>query len=320
VAATRVALIQMSCEPSTSANLAKAVALVREAAEAGAKLVCLPELFRAQYFCQREDHDLFALAEPIPGPSTAALSEVVREHKLVLIASLFERRAPGLYHNTAATLDHTSANPDNIAAIYRKMHIPDDPLYYEKFYFTPGDLGFSSTSTSAGRVGTLVCWDQWYPEAARITALRGAETLFFPTAIGWHPAEKAEFGERQYDAWQTIQRAHAIANGVFVCAVNRVGHEHGDVFIENAHAGVTHDGITLRGPGDHTLQSGLEFWGGSFIADPFGRILAQASHDKEEILFADLDPREVETTRRHWPFLRDRRIDAYTGITSRFLD
>ena len=308
---TRVALIQMSCEPSTEANLAKAVARVREAAGHGARLICLPELFRAQYFCQREDHALFDLAEPIPGPSTAALSAVVREHSLVVIASLFERRAPGLYHNTAATLDFASTAPDNVAAIYRKMHIPDDPLYYEKFYFTPGDLGFLATNTSAGRVGTLVCWDQWYPEAARLTALLGADALFYPTAIGWHPSEKAEFGERQYDAWQTIQRAHAIANGVFVCAVNRVGHEHGDVI---------HNGVTLPGPGDHTPASGIEFWGGSFIADPFGRILAQASHNREEILYADLDPAEVETTRQHWPFLRDRRIDAYGGITKRFLD
>ncbi len=308
---TRVALIQMSCVPSTEANLAKAVARVREAAENGAKLICLPELFRAQYFCQREEHALFDITESIPGPSTAALSEVVREHKIVVIASLFERRAPGLYHNTAAILDHASTAPDNIASIYRKMHIPDDPLYYEKFYFTPGDLGFLAQKTSAGPIGTLVCWDQWYPEGARVTALKGAETLFFPTAIGWHPSEKVEFGERQYDAWQTIQRAHAIANGVFVCAVNRVGHEHGDV---------EHNGVLMEGPGDHTSASGIEFWGGSFIADPFGRILAKASHDKEEILYADLDAREVEITRQHWPFLRDRRIDAYGGITSRFLD
>jgi N-carbamoylputrescine amidase len=308
---TRVALIQMSCSPSTEANLARAVARVREAAEAGAKLICLPELFRAQYFCQREDHALFSVAESIPGPSTAALSEVVREFGIVVIASLFERRAPGLYHNTAAILDHASEAKDNIAAIYRKMHIPDDPLYYEKFYFTPGDLGFLAQKTSAGPIGTLVCWDQWYPEGARVTALKGAETLFFPTAIGWHPSEKVEFGDRQYDAWQTIQRAHAIANGVFVCAVNRVGHEHGDV---------EHSGVRMEGPGDHTAASGLEFWGGSFIADPFGRILAKASHDKEEILYAGLDSKEVEITRQHWPFLRDRRIDAYGGITSRFLD
>jgi N-carbamoylputrescine amidase len=301
----------MSCEASTDANLAKAVERVREAAQGGAKLVCLPELFRAQYFCQREDHALFATAESIPGPSTAALSEVVREHNLVLIASLFERRAPGLYHNTAAILDHASTGRDNIAAIYRKMHIPDDPLYYEKFYFTPGDLGFLAQHTSAGPIGTLVCWDQWYPEGARVTALKGAETLFFPTAIGWHPSEKVEFGERQYDAWQTIQRAHAIANGVFVCAVNRVGHEHGDV---------EHNGKMMRGPGGQTAADGIEFWGGSFIADPFGRILAKASHNQEEILYADLDANEVEVTRQHWPFLRDRRIDAYGGITSRFLD
>ena len=311
MATTRVALIQMSCEASTDANLAKAVARVREAAEAGAKLVCLPELFRAQYFCQREDHALFSTAEPIPGPSTAALSKVVREYDLVVIASLFERRAPGLYHNTAAILDHASTAPDHIASIYRKMHIPDDPLYYEKFYFTPGDLGFLAQHTSAGPIGTLVCWDQWYPEGARVTALKGAETLFFPTAIGWHPSEKAEFGERQYDAWQTIQRAHAIANGVFVCAVNRAGHEYGDV---------EHNGKMMRGPGDHTAADGIEFWGGSFIADPFGRILAKASHDQEEILYADLDSNDVEVTRQHWPFLRDRRIDAYSGITSRFLD
>jgi len=311
MATMRVALIQMSCEASTEANLAKAVARVREAGKNGAQLVCLPELFRAQYFCQREDHALFSAAESIPGPSTAALSEAVREHSLVLVASLFERRAPGLYHNTAAILDHASTAPDNIASIYRKMHIPDDPLYYEKFYFTPGDLGFMAQHTSAGPIGTLVCWDQWYPEGARVTALKGAETLFFPTAIGWHPSEKQEFGERQYDAWQTIQRAHAIANGVFVCAVNRVGHEHGDV---------EQNGRFMRGPGDHTAADGIEFWGGSFIADPFGRILAKASYDEEEILYADLDSNEVEVTRQHWPFLRDRRIDAYGGITSRFLD
>src|SRR5580698_9331558 len=264
---TRVALIQMSCEASTEANLTKAVTRVREAAENGAKLICLPELFRAQYFCQREEHALFDITESIPGPSTAALSEVVREHKLVVVASLFERRAPGLYHNTAAILDHTSTAPDNIAAIYRKMHIPDDPLYYEKFYFTPGDLGFLAQKTSAGPIGTLVCWDQWYPEGARVTALKGAETLFFPTAIGWHPSEKAEYGERQYDAWQTIQRAHAIANGVFVCAVNRVGHEHGDV---------EHNGIRRRGPADPTPPPAPEFGGGGFIAAPSARLPARA--------------------------------------------
>jgi N-carbamoylputrescine amidase len=309
--ATRIALIQMSCAPSTAQNLDHAADLVREAARGGAQLICLPELFRAQYFCQREDHALFALAEAIPGPSTKRLAAIVREEKIVLIASLFERRAAGLYHNTAAVLDHESDATDNIVGIYRKMHIPDDPLYYEKFYFTPGDLGFKSFSTSQGEVGALVCWDQWYPEAARLTALRGAEILFYPTAIGWHPSEKAEFGDAQYSAWQTMQRAHAISNGVFVAAVNRVGHEHGDI---------VHDDLNVQGPGDHTPASGLEFWGGSFIADPFGRILAQASHDKEEILTAELDPTLVETTRQHWPFLRDRRIDAYGDITQRFID
>jgi N-carbamoylputrescine amidase len=308
---TRIALIQMSCAPSTAQNLDHAADLVREAARSGAQIVCLPELFRAQYFCQREDHALFALAESIPGPSTARLAAIVREHKITLIANLFERRAPGLYHNTAAVLDHASEAPDNIVGVYRKMHIPDDPLYFEKFYFTPGDLGFRAFPTSHGNIGTLICWDQWYPEAARLTALMGANTLFYPTAIGWHPSEKAEFGTAQYSAWQTMQRAHAIANGVFVAAVNRVGHEYGDV---------VHDGATIAGPGDHTPASGLEFWGGSFIADPFGRILAQASQDKEETLMADLDPTLVEVTRQHWPFLRDRRIDAYAGITSRFAD
>jgi N-carbamoylputrescine amidase len=308
---TRVALIQMACAPSTAENLDRACEFVREAARGGAKIVCLPELFRAQYFCQREDHALFALAEPVPGPSTERLAAMVREEKIVLIASLFERRAAGVYHNTAAVLDAASSARDSIVGIYRKMHIPDDPLYYEKFYFAPGDLGFRAIATSRGSVGTLVCWDQWYPEAARLTALHGAQTLFYPTAIGWHPSEKAEFGEAQYSAWQTMQRAHAIANGVFVCAVNRVGHEHGDV---------AHEGVKIPGPGDHTAASGLEFWGGSFIADPFGRVIAQASYDKEEILIADLDPALVEVTRQHWPFLRDRRIDAYSGITSRFLD
>ena len=320
---TRVALIQMSCDPDTERNLAKAVARCREAAAAGANLISLPELFRAQYFCQREDHALFSITESIPGPSTAALSAIARELNVVIIASLFERRAPGLYHNTAVTLDPASTTPDNIASVYRKMHIPDDPLYYEKFYFTPGDLGFKALATAAGRIGTLVCWDQWYPEAARETALRGAETLFYPTAIGWHPAEKAEFGEAQYDAWQTIQRAHAIANGVFVCAVNRVGHELGDVLINGQLNRVPPTANEVVGmTGDFTVgpNPGLEFWGGSFIADPFGRILARASHDKEEILTADLDPTLVEVTRQHWPFLRDRRIDAYTGLTSRFID
>jgi len=303
----RVALIQMSCAADTASNLDKAADRVREAARAGANVVCLPELFRAQYFCQREEHVLFDLAESIPGPSTERLSAIAREEKIVLIASLFERRAPGLYHNTAAILEQDGS----LAGVYRKMHIPDDPLYYEKFYFTPGDLGFKAFETSQGNIGTLVCWDQWYPEGARITALKGANTLFFPTAIGWHPSEKAEFGEAQYSAWQTIQRAHAIANGVFVCAVNRVGHEQGDVVHQGANGP-----IDVKGP----EGAGLEFWGGSFIADPFGRVIAQASHDREEILMAEIDLKLLEDTRRNWPFLRDRRIDAFGGITSRFLD
>jgi N-carbamoylputrescine amidase len=299
----RIALIQMSCAPDTAANLDKAADRVREAARAGANIVCLPELFRAQYFCQREEHALFDLAESIPGPSTERLAAVAREEKVVVIASLFERRAPGLYHNSAAILE----TDGSLAGMYRKMHIPDDPLYYEKFYFTPGDLGFKAMKTSQGHIGTLVCWDQWYPEGARVTALQGANTLFFPTAIGWHPSEKEEFGEAQYSAWQTIQRAHAIANGVFVGAVNRVGFEHGDVL---------HDGVTIKGP----EGAGLEFWGGSFIADPFGRIIAKAPHDREDILIAEIDLKLLEDTRRNWPFLRDRRIDAYSGITSRFID
>jgi N-carbamoylputrescine amidase len=299
----KIALIQMSCVPDTQANLDKAAVLIREAARAGANIVCLPELFRAQYFCQREEHALFDTAESIPGPSTEALSTVAREEGVVVIASLFERRAPGLYHNTVAMLEADGS----LAGVYRKMHIPDDPLYYEKFYFTPGDLGFRKFDTTQGPIGALICWDQWYPEAARLTALMGAETLFYPTAIGWHPSEKAEFGEAQYSAWQTMQRAHAISNGVFVGAVNRVGHEHGDVL---------HNGVMMKGP----EGAGLEFWGGSFIADPFGRVIAQASHDKEEILLAEIDTKLLEDTRRNWPFLRDRRIDAYGGITRRFID
>ena len=294
----KIGLIQMSMRPDPEANFAAAIDRIRQAAGQGANIVCLPELFRAQYFCQREDLRLFDLAEPIPGPSTAKLASVARDAGIVIVASLFERRAAGLYHNTAVTLGSDGA----IAGLYRKMHIPDDPAYYEKFYFTPGDLGFRAFDTRVGRVGALVCWDQWYPEGARLTALQGAEVLFYPTAIGWHPAEKAEFGAAQYDAWQTIQRAHAIANGVYVAAPNRVGREHGDIL-----------GNRASGPG-------LEFWGGSFVADPFGRILAQAAHDAEEILIAEIDLALLEDTRRNWPFLRDRRIDAYAPITSRFID
>ena len=293
-----VGLVQMRMGPDPEANFASAIERIRAAARLGANIVCLPELFKTQYFCQREDIRLFDLAEAIPGPSTDRLAEVAREAKVALIASLFERRAPGLYHNTAVTLNADGA----IAGVYRKMHIPDDPLYCEKFYFAPGDLGFQAVDTAFGRVGTLVCWDQWYPEAARLTALQGAEVLFYPTAIGWHPAEKDKFGAAQYEAWQTIQRAHAIANGVYVASVNRVGLEHGDV-------------LGNRAPG-----AGLEFWGGSFLADPFGRVIAKASHDAEEILLGEIDLALIEETRRNWPFLRDRRIDAYGGITQRHLD
>jgi len=293
-----VGLIQMSMGPDPELNLEAAIAHIREAARRGANVICLPELFRAQYFCQREDTELFNLAEAIPGPSTAAIGRIAQETRTVIVASLFERRAAGLYHNTAVT-HHTDGS---IASVYRKMHIPDDPLYYEKYYFTPGDLGFKAVDTAFGRIGTLVCWDQWYPEGARLTALKGAETLFYPTAIGWHPAEKAEFGAAQYDAWQTIQRSHAIANGVYVAGVNRVGHEQGDVL------------------GNRAEGQGIEFWGGSFLADPFGRILAKASHTEEEILVAEINPALIEETRRNWPFLRDRRIDAFAPLTQRFLD
>jgi N-carbamoylputrescine amidase len=286
----RAGLVQMSCSPDSLENLAKAESRIRDAAARGANIVCLQELFRSQYFCREEDARLFDLAEPIPGPSTERLSAVARESNVVVIASLFERRAAGVYHNTAAIIDADGA----MLGIYRKMHIPDDPLYFEKFYFTPGDLGFRTFDTAVGRIATLVCWDQWYPEGARLAALAGANILFYPTAIGWHPAEKAEFGAAQHDAWRTIQRGHAIANGLYVAAVNRVGFE---------------------GP----QQKGLEFWGGSFVADPFGRMLAEASHDKEEILVVEIDPAKIDETRRNWPFLRDRRIDAYGPITSRLL-
>ena len=294
----RVGLVQMSATPDPDKNLQRAIDRLRQAAAKGTQIVCLPELFQTQYFCQREDAALFDLAEPIPGPTTSRLSEVAKQLKIVLVASLFEKRAPGVYHNTAVMID----SDGSLRGIYRKMHIPDDPLYYEKFYFTPGDLGFKAFDTQVGRVGTLVCWDQWYPEGARLTALQGALVLFYPTAIGWHPDEKEHFGASQYDAWQTIQRAHAIANGVYVAVVNRVGFEEGDV------------------RGNKAPGKGLEFWGGSFISDPFGRVIAHASHDKEEILIGDVDMRALEDIRRNWPFLRDRRIDAYAPITSRLID
>jgi N-carbamoylputrescine amidase len=288
----------MSCGPEPNDNLHKALARVAEAAQRGAQVVCLPELFQTQYFCQREDASLFDLAEPIPGPTTAKLSEVAGKHGLVLVASLFEKRAPGIYHNTAAVFDTDGA----LRGIYRKMHIPDDPLYYEKYYFTPGDLGFRAHQTQIGKLGTLVCWDQWYPEGARLTALQGASILFYPTAIGWHPAEKEEFGKTQHDAWRTIQRAHAIANGVYVGVVNRVGFETGNIRGRSA-------------PGE-----GLQFWGGSFLCDPFGTVIAEASNDKEEIVVGEVDLQKIEDTRRNWPFLRDRRIDSYAPITHRLLD
>jgi N-carbamoylputrescine amidase len=293
-----IGLVQMSATPDPESNLQHAIEQVHEAAERGARVVCLPELFHTQYFCQREDTALFDLAEPIPGPTTGKLAAVAKELGIVLIASLFEKRTPGVYHNTAAVLDADGA----LRGLYRKMHIPDDPLYYEKFYFTPGDLGFRAFDTQAGRLGTLVCWDQWYPEGARLTALQGAQVLFYPTAIGWHPSEKEQFGKAQHDAWRTIQRAHAIANGVYVAVVNRVGHENGDV------------------RGNAAPGAGLEFWGGSFISDPFGQVIAEASHDKEEILIGEVDLRRLEDTRRNWPFLRDRRIESYAPITSRIID
>ena len=294
----RVGLVQMSATPDPEKNLQHALTKVRDAAAQGAQIVCLPELFQTQYFCQREDAALFDLAEPIPGPTTAKLADLAKQLGIVLIGSLFEKRAAGVYHNTAVLIDADGT----LRGIYRKMHIPDDPLYYEKYYFTPGDLGFKAFDTQLGKVGTLVCWDQWYPEGARLTALQGAQVLFYPTAIGWHPDEKAQYGEAQYDAWQTIQRAHAIANGVYVAVVNRVGFEQGDI------------------RGNKASGKGLEFWGGSFIADPFGRVIAKASHDKEEILIGEVDLHLLEDTRRNWPFLRDRRIDSYGPITSRLID
>lgn len=283
-------LVQMRSSTDPAENLDKAVAGVRAAAAKGAQIVCLQELFRSQYFCQTEDHAHFALAEAIPGPSTERLARVAEELEVVIVASLFERRAEGLYHNTAAVIDADGT----YLGKYRKMHIPDDPQFYEKFYFTPGDLGFRSWDTRYGRIGVLICWDQWYPEAARLTALSGAQILFYPTAIGWLPPEKAEHGAQQQAAWETIQRSHAIANGVFVCAVNRVGHE---------------------GASD----GGIEFWGGSFVADPGGQILVKAG-EGEEVLIAECDLGKVDVSRTHWPFLRDRRIDAYQDLTRRYID
>jgi N-carbamoylputrescine amidase len=289
----KVGLVQMAMSPEPAENLDRAVARVKEARRAGADVVCLPELFRSQYFCQREDPSLFDLAEPVPGPTTEALGRAAKESGAVVVAPVFERRAAGLYHNSAAIIDADG----QVRGLYRKMHIPDDPAFYEKFYFTPGDLGFRAFDTQAGRIGALICWDQWYPEAARLTALQGAVVLFYPTAIGWHPHEREAFGAAQRDAWRTVQRSHAIANGVYVAAVNRVGHER----------------PVAGGPG-------LEFWGTSSLADPFGVVVAEASTDKEEIVVGEVDLTRLEDVRRNWPFLRDRRIDAYAGIEKRFLD
>ncbi len=282
-----VGLVQMTCAESRDPNVEKALARIGEAAAAGAQVVCLQELFAGHYFCQSEDHRRFAEAEPIPGPTSEALAQAAARHGVVVIGSLFERRAPGLYHNTAVVFDADGRQ----AGLYRKMHIPDDPLYYEKFYFTPGDLGFQSIPTRFGPLGVCVCWDQWYPEAARLTALAGAQILFYPTAIGWHPSEKAEFGASQHSAWETMMRSHAIANGVFVCAANRTG-----------------------------VEGNLEFWGASFVCDPAGNLLARASHTTEETLVVECHLDQIDVVRTHWPFLRDRRIDAYQDLTRRYLD
>jgi N-carbamoylputrescine amidase len=287
----RIGLIQMACSQDPNQNMAKAEWRIREAAGKGAQIVCLQELFRSQYFCMEEKAERFDLAEPVPGPSTDALGRLARDLAIVVIGSVFERRAAGVYHNTAVVIDADGS----LAGVYRKMHIPQDTLYCEKFYFTPGDLGFRCFDTRYARVAPLVCWDQWFPEAARLAALAGAQVIFYPTAIGWRPSEKAEQGTAQHDAWRTIQRAHAIANGVYIAAVNRVGYE---------------------GP----PERGLEFWGASFIADPFGRMLAEASHNGEETLVVECDPRRIEDVRRDWPFLRDRRIDAYGPILKRVIE
>jgi N-carbamoylputrescine amidase len=282
-----VALVQMSCTADKGKNVEKALKRIGEAAVAGANVVCLQELFHGLYPCQSEDHARFDEAEPIPGPTSEALAAAAAKHHVAIVGSLFERRAAGVYHNTAVVFDADGRT----AGMYRKMHIPDDPSYYEKFYFTPGDLGFAAIDTRYGRLGPLVCWDQWYPEAARLTALRGAQILFYPTAIGWLHAEKAEYGTSQHAAWETMMRSHAIANGVFVVAVNRIG-----------------------------TEGGIEFWGASFVADPNGNILAKASHDREETLVVECDLDRIDVVRTHWPFLRDRRIDAYGDITRRLVD
>jgi N-carbamoylputrescine amidase len=295
----RVGLTQMACAEDLRANLDRQLGLAERALKQGAQIVCTQELFRSQYFCQVEDHRFFGAAEPIPGPSTDGLGRLARKYKAVVIASLFERRAAGLYHNTAAVIDADGG----ILGVYRKMHIPDDPLYYEKFYFTPGDTGFRAWKTRHGTIGVLVCWDQWFPEGARLTALQGAEILFYPTAIGWHPSEKKEYGAAQHDAWELIQRSHAVANGCWVCAPNRIGHER--IAGEN---------------GKPVNADGIQFWGQSFVAAPDGQVVKRASADREEVLLVDCDLARVEFSRTHWPFLRDRRIDAYGDLTRRYSD
>jgi len=292
MAKVTLGLLQHACGRDPAANLRKTLALTERAARRGANIICTQELFRSQYFCQAEKHDYFALAESIPGPSTKAFQGLAKKHGVVIIASLFEKRASGLYHNTAVVIDADGT----LLGVYRKMHIPDDPLYYEKFYFTPGDTGFRAWQTKFGKIGVLICWDQWYPEAARLTAMQGAEILFYPTAIGWHPAEKAAAGATQVSAWEMIQRSHAIANGCYVAAVNRIG-------LERPEGG-----------------DGLEFWGGSFVAGTSGQVLARAAADREELMLVPVDLSAVDTTRTHWPFLRDRRIDAYGDLTKRFID
>jgi N-carbamoylputrescine amidase len=288
-----IGLVQMNCTANAEENLARAINKIREAAKRGAQIISLHELFRSEYFCRTEDPELFNLAEAIPGPTTEQLAQIAKECNAALVVSLFERRAAGIYHNTCAVLDADGT----FLGKYRKMHIPDDPLYYEKFYFTPGDLGFPNFDTKYARIGVQICWDQWYPEGSRLTAMSGAQVIFYPTSIGWHPHEKAQNGAGQLDAWKTIQRSHAIANGVYVAVVNRVGFEGG----------------VAQG------DSGLEFWGNSFVADPFGEIISQAASDREEILVVECDPAKSEDTRRNWPFLRDRRIDAYPPILNRWL-
>lgn len=291
-----IGAIQMKMSAKPEENLAKAIDMLEQAASKGVNVACLPELFMSHYFCQSEDHAKYQLAEEIPGNTTHELGKIAKKHNMVIIASLFEKRMVGMYHNTAAIIDADGQMVD----IYRKMHIPDDPLYYEKFYFTPGDLGFKATPTKYAKIGTLICWDQWFPEGARATALKGADALFYPTAIGWHPSEKAEFGEQQVSSWQTIQRSHAIANGIYVCAVNRIGHEGG-------HEAST--GALNKPAGD-----GIEFFGHSFICDPYGTVIAQASRDKEEIITAVYEPEKMEAARQHWPFFRDRRIEHYAPL------